>query len=122
MKKLGRVELHMMLEYMRTRTSSDRYRAALKQAEDALNAAHELRLAMLQMQGAIDDFVPNVGRCVIHDYRRLNDARIAARAAVGKLNELYRPVDMSPFEIKPYTCRCGQVITDGKECGCGARY
>lgn len=104
MKKLGRVELHMMLEHMRVRTGSDRYRQALKQAEDALNAAHEMRLAMVQMQGVIDDFMPNVGSCVIQDYKRLNDAPIAARAAVDKLNDLYRPVDMTPFEIKPYTC------------------
>lgn len=122
MKKLGRVELHMMMEHMRARTGSERYRAALKQAEDALHAAHEARLALSEMLKLHSDFMPNVGRCVIQDYKRLNDAPIAARQAIDKLNELYRPVDMSPFEIVPYVCQlCGQRITDGKPCGCGAR-
>lgn len=91
MKKLGRVELHMMLEHMRVRTSSDRYRQALKQAENALNAAHDLRVAVSR------------GEPTAH--------------AMAALNELYRPVDPVP-----YTCpRCGQGITDGLPCGCGAR-
>ena len=93
MKKLGRVELHMMLEYMRSRTSSERYRHALKQAEDALAAAREMRAALGEALKVIDDFMPNVGRCVLQDYKRLNDAPIAARTAIDKFDKLYREPD-----------------------------
>lgn len=50
MRKLNKVELLLVLSQMRTRTGSEPYRFALKQAEDAIEAAHVARQAMLEVE------------------------------------------------------------------------
>lgn len=35
----------------------------------------------------IEDFMPNIGRCVLQDYQRLNEAPIEARKAVAAYRE-----------------------------------
>ena len=38
-----------------------------------------------EMVKLVDDFMPNVGRCTIQNYRRLNDAPIEARRLLAAL-------------------------------------
>jgi hypothetical protein len=49
-KKLNKVELLLILSQMRARTGSEPYRHALKQTEEAIEAAHVARQAMLEVE------------------------------------------------------------------------
>ena len=51
-----------------------------KQRDDLLKACHLLI-------GTVDDFLPNIGNCVLQDYERLNQGLIKGRAAIAKATE-----------------------------------
>lgn len=89
--KVGHVELKMELGKVRGRTRSERYRRALKQAEDLIDAARAAQHALEEMDLVIADFMPNVGRCALQNYQRLNEAPIKAQDAVSKLRALLGP-------------------------------
>lgn len=50
MKKLTKVELLLVLGQMRARTGSEPYKYTLKQAEDVIEATHEARVAMIEVE------------------------------------------------------------------------
>ena len=50
----------------------------------ACNAHYELVEACQLLLGTVDDFLPNIGNCVLQDYGRLNDGLIKGRAAIAK--------------------------------------
>ncbi|MEE9609529.1 MAG: hypothetical protein V3U03_17465 [Myxococcota bacterium] len=39
--------------------------------------------AVTELLALVDDFMPNVGRCALQDYKRLNDAPTAGRVALA---------------------------------------
>lgn len=49
----------------------------LQQRDELLEATKELLLL-------VDDFMPNIGKCCIQNYQRLNEAPLAARAAIAQ--------------------------------------
>lgn len=83
---LPKVELMMVLERIRntprTSAGANKIRAAIKQAENAIEAAEQMKRALREMQLLVNDFMPNIGRCSLQNYARMNDAPIAARAAI----------------------------------------
>ena len=51
---------------------------------DLLAAAPELLAVIPRLIAVINDFMPNVGRCALQNYQELNEAPIAARAAIAR--------------------------------------
>ena len=47
-------------------------------------AAPDLYDVVPRLLAVIEDFMPNVGRCALQNYQELNEAPIAARAAIAK--------------------------------------
>lgn len=83
---LSKVELVMMLDHMRGRirdsASANKTRSALRQAAAAIEAAEQMKHALREMQLLVNDFMPNIGKCALQNYARMNDAPIEARQAI----------------------------------------
>lgn len=83
---LPKVELLMQLEKIRTqpRTSAGagKIRSALRQAENAIRAAEEMKAALRAMLQVQDALMPGVRYIAVQNYAQLNDAPLAARKAI----------------------------------------
>lgn len=42
------------------------------------------RALVRQLHAVVEDFMPNIGKCVLQDYKRLNDTLVEARKFLGE--------------------------------------
>mgnify|MGYP001465257580 CR=1 FL=1 len=85
---VGYVEVKMELEKLRNSLKSERRRRTIQQAEHLIDAARQAQHALEEMDLLVKDFMPNVGKCVLQNYARLNNAPIMAQDALAKLRAL----------------------------------
>ena len=48
---------------------------------------NEIKTVITDLLTVIDDFMPNVGRCALQNYQKLNEAPINARRLIARLDE-----------------------------------
>jgi len=114
---LNKVELIMMLAKIRntnrTGASANKIRSALRQAEQAIEAAEQMKHALREMQALVADFMPNIGRCALQNYARMNDAPIAARQAITNylIAVPERPKDGDHEQVSRGEAPQGEVVT-----------
>ena len=84
----GHVEMKMELEKLRNSLKSERRRRTIQQTEHLIDAARQAQHALEEMDLLVKDFIPNVGKCVLQNYARLNNAPIMASDAMAKLRAL----------------------------------
>src|SRR5690606_20791619 len=85
----GHVEMRMELEKLRNSLKSERRRRTLQKVEHLIDAARQAQHALEEMDLLVKDFMPNVGKCVLQNYARLNNAPIMASDAMAKLRALF---------------------------------
>lgn len=57
------------------------YDAEVKNLAVAYEEAHE---CIRQLEAVVKDFLPNIGKCVLRDYKRLNESLLEATRILGK--------------------------------------
>lgn len=52
--------------------------------EQLITAAPDLLAACKKLLAVVEDFMPNIGQCVLQDYQRLNEGLIEGKTAIAK--------------------------------------